>query len=137
MRAFYPSNANALRGQLYHEVPNTFDIQINRTMAMDAVLGSVSNGTEHLPQSIAHDPEIVAHMGAPTRVKVNDANGQPYPTWVHTAPDHSFHAWVYDLVARKVMPTGEVAQPAVGGGQRVMLNNYQRYAAEKRIEQLR
>lgn len=136
-RAFYPTNANALRGQLYHEIPNTFDIQINRTMAMDAVLASITNGQEHLPLSIAHDPEIIAHMGAPTRVKTEDANGQPYPTWVHTSPDHGFHSWVYDLIARKTMPTSETPLPVVGGGQRVVLNNYQKYAAEKRIEQMR
>ena len=43
-------------------------------------------------------------MTSPVRVSVQDAHGQPRADWVHTKPDHLFHASVYDTVARRLLP---------------------------------
>jgi hypothetical protein len=38
------------------------------------------------------------------RVVVEDKHGQPRANWVHAAPDHLFHASVYDQVAAAALP---------------------------------
>lgn len=79
-------------------------VQINRTMAMDTVYNLVATGKELWPAAVHNDPEVLTHMTAPVRVVKTDEDGQPFATWVHTKPDHIFHAAVYDLVAQKTLP---------------------------------
>ncbi len=79
-------------------------ILISRTMAMDTVYNIVAKGKEVWPAEVHNDPETVAHMTAPVRVVKEDDEGQPFATWVHTKPDHIFHACVYDLVAFRTLP---------------------------------
>jgi hypothetical protein len=110
LRALYPQ-ASALAGQLYRVDEATGRVQINRTMAMDGVLAAVAGAREHWPASIAHDSEVITHMTAPVRVTREDAHGQAQVSWVHTSPDHGFHASVYDAVALATLP---VAEPAFG-----------------------
>lgn len=117
LRAYYPSNAAALRSELFRADDAKREVQINRTMAMDHVFAAVANQRERWPATFTRDREIVTHMTAPVRVVTTDAHGQARPTWVHTAPDHGFHASVYDRIARAVLVSqggGEFA-PAVGG----------------------
>lgn len=127
-RAFYPTSANALRGVLFNlkEVKNGIatDVQVNRTMAMDKVYGLIAAGAERWPAEIVHDTEVVAHMTAPARVKVSDDNGQARYTWVHTTPDHLYHASVYDVIARETLPKAQSYPPAAGG-ERPILSAYQ------------
>jgi hypothetical protein len=73
-------------------------------MAMDGVLASVATGREHWPAALVQDPEVRAHLTAPVRVVVEDKHGQPRANWVHAAPDHLFHASVYDQVAAAALP---------------------------------
>lgn len=79
-------------------------VQIDRTMAMDTIYSLVATGGELWPAEVHDDPEVVAHMTAPVRVVKTDEDGQPFATWVHTKPDHVYHAAVYDLVALKTLP---------------------------------
>lgn len=79
-------------------------VQINRTMAMDAVYNLVATAAEVWPAAIHNDPEVVSHMKAPTRVIVKNGDGQELPQWVHKNRDDLFHACVYDLVAFKTLP---------------------------------
>lgn len=126
-RAFYPTNAGALKGILLHEKKDTFDVQINRTMAMDRVYGNLTLARERWPKEIAFDPEVIDHMKAPTRVKISDATGQQHYTWIHTTPDHLYHACVYDTVARELLPKASSHAPAVGG-ERQQLQEVLRHA---------
>lgn len=80
-------------------------VQVNRTMAMDTVYNLVALGSEVWPASIHNDAEVVAHMTAPVRVVKEDEDGQPFAAWVHTKPDHLFHASVYDLIALRTLPS--------------------------------
>jgi hypothetical protein len=98
LRALYPQAA-ALAGQLYRVDEETGRVQINRTMAMDRVWATVAQATERWPAVVTSDPEVRVHMTAPVRVTSLDARGQEQTSWVHTAPDHLYHACVYDLVA--------------------------------------
>ena len=77
---------------------------INRTMAMDKVYATIADGDEHWPKHLHDDPEVITHMTAPVRIIGQDASGQSQAQWVHTAPDHLYHACVYDQVARATMP---------------------------------
>lgn len=119
LRATYPA-PSALSGQLMRLDEENGRIQINRTMAMDGVLAAVAGGTEDWPAAVVTDPEVRAHLTAPTRVLVPHDDGQPTPAWVHTAPDHLFHACVYDQVAAKVVKPA-IAAPVVGRGAKVKL----------------
>lgn len=122
VRAFYP---NGLEGQLFRAVealhdeagrpiPGTERVQINRTMAMDTVLARVAGAQERWPAAIAQDPEIIAHLTAPVRVTVRGDDGQERASWVHAAPDHLFHACVYDLVAAAALPRAAAGGLAQG-----------------------
>jgi hypothetical protein len=71
---------------------------------MDRVYANVAKGAEHWPAEIHNDREVIAHMKAPVRVLALDARGQEQATWVHTQPDHLYHASVYDTVAREALP---------------------------------
>lgn len=103
LRAFYP-NASAMSGQLFVVNEDRGIVQINRTMAMDRVYANVATGKERWPSAIHGDHEVISHMKAPVRVIALDARGQEQASWVHTMPDHLYHASVYDTVARETMP---------------------------------
>jgi hypothetical protein len=103
LRAFYPQ-ASAMSGQLFVVNEDKGVVQVNRTMAMDRVYANVAKGAEHWPAEIHNDREVIAHMKAPVRVLALDARGQEQATWVHTQPDHLYHASVYDTVAREALP---------------------------------
>ncbi|MGE3267099.1 MAG: terminase gpA endonuclease subunit [Chloroflexota bacterium] len=106
--ATYPT-ANALKGVMFapDAVKAVADgrVQINRTMAMDAVYAAVATARDRWPAAIHNDPEVIEHMTAPVRVETQDAHGQPRADWVHTRPDHMFHSSVYDSVARALLPS--------------------------------
>jgi hypothetical protein len=102
LRALYPQAA-ALAGQLYRVDEATGRVQINRTMAMDRVWAMIAQAAERWPAAVCNDPEVRVHLTAPVRVTSLDARGQEQTSWVHTAPDHLYHACVYDLVARETV----------------------------------
>lgn len=106
--ATYPTTANALKGVLWApedqaKVLEDGRVQINRTMAMDAVYAAVAKRAESWPAGIHNDHEVVEHMTAPVRVETIDAHGQSRPDWVHTKPDHLYHASVYEHIARELV----------------------------------
>jgi hypothetical protein len=105
-RAHYPTGANALKGVLFAPEAEKIEglVQINRTMAMDTVYSIVATGKEVWPTQIHNDPEVISHMTAPTRVIVENDEGQPRATWVHTKRDDLFHACVYDHIALATLP---------------------------------
>lgn len=103
LRAFYPQ-ASAMSGQLFVVNEDKGVVQVNRTMAMDRVYANVATGKEHWPAAIHNDHEVIAHMKAPVRVLALDARGQEQASWVHTQPDHFYHASVYDVIAREAVP---------------------------------
>lgn len=125
LRAYYPSNANALRSEMFRTDSDKAEVQINRTMAMDSVFAAVSRQRERWPTSVTSDPEVIQHMTAPVRVVTLDKHGQSKPAWVHTVPDHGFHASVYDRIARMVLMAdgGQPFATAVGG-QRQTVERY-------------
>jgi len=93
-------------------------VQINRTMAMDAVFAQFSAGEIHCPQSVHDEPEFQAHMCAPTREVITTKEGDLEAVWNHSAPDHLYHAAVYAMIALEVMPKktpGVFAQASTGG----------------------
>jgi Arc/MetJ-type ribon-helix-helix transcriptional regulator len=104
--ATYPT-ANALKGVLCAPDPakalEAGRVQINRTMAMDAVYSAIATASERWPSAIHNDPEVVTHLTAPVRVETLDPHGQSRADWVHTKPDHIFHASVYDRIARELL----------------------------------
>jgi phage terminase large subunit GpA-like protein len=114
LRSFYPT-ASALKGQLFRVDADAGVVQINRTMAMDRVYARISKAEENWPAAIHNDPEVVTHLTAPVRTVAIDAHGQEFPSWVHTAPDHGFHATVYDVLARETLEPEHLFQPAAGG----------------------
>src|SRR5207244_3306373 len=59
VRAYYPESAD-LRGQLFHPEPEKIDdvVNINRTMAMDAVYANIATAKEVWPQQWHDDPEV-------------------------------------------------------------------------------
>lgn len=125
LRAFYPTNAAALRSEMFRVDEDKLEVQINRTMAMDGVFAAVVRQRERWPASITQDPEVLQHMTAPVRVVTQDSHGQPRPTWVHTVPDHGFHASVYDRTARAVLMAGGAQEfTAAVGGKRQLVERY-------------
>lgn len=116
-RAFYPNGmaADLFRKKADDEGDSV--VQINRTMAMDQVYAEVAGGTVQWPTALAKDEEVRAHLSAPNRVTTKDKHGQPVTHWVHTAPDHLFHASVYEMIARQLLPkvpTGVPISPGRG-----------------------
>lgn len=114
-RAYYP-RSNDVKGRLFFPEADKLEglVQINRTMAMDTVYNLVATGGEVWPAEVHNDAEVRAHMTAPVRVVKEDDNGQPQASWIHTKPDHLFHASVYDLIAAKTLPP-TLAPPATAG----------------------
>jgi hypothetical protein len=115
LRALYPSE-KALDGRLYREKGDDGDegiVQINRTMAADALYAAISRGAEH-PQGerwarpLVHDAEVRSHITAPVRVLVTDDRGQQRAAWTHAGPDHLFHASIYDRIALATLPSDGV-----------------------------
>lgn len=104
--ATYPS-ANALKGVMFaperEKARSDGRVQINRTMAMDAVFAAVKGATERWPAALHNDQQIIEHMTAMVRVETLDAHGQARADWVHTKPDHWMHACAYDLVAARLV----------------------------------
>ncbi len=124
MRSFYPTGVAALRGTLFHQKPNTNDLQVNRAMAMDAVLSVVAGARERWPKEFTTNPDIVAQMTSSTRVKITDENtGQQRYDWIHVGQDHYWHAHLYNLIARRSLPQFKNQQPAVGGT-RIVLTDH-------------
>lgn len=121
LRAFYP---NGMAGNLWREKENEGVIQINRTMAMDAVFAAVSGGDEHWPDSIINDPEVRAHMVAPMRTRNKDLHGAEVVSWIHTAPDHLYHACVYDFVANEALPKRKFGSILAQGKTKGWRNEY-------------
>ncbi len=117
LRALYP-NQSAMAGELFRVDAEDGRVQINRTMAMDGVYAAVAAGDEDWPARVHNDPEVLAHLTAPVRVVTSDERGQEKASWVHTSPDHLYHAC---LVAgtRVLTERGEVAIEAVTPGMRV------------------
>lgn len=130
LRAFYPG-PSALKGQLWHmdgldlkklrsrRALSKFKddvITINRTMAMDRLLAMIVKLAEPAPAEVVNDPELQAHLQAPTRTTMPDTRGQPVAVWLHSGADHLFHAMVYDLVARETLPSSAPAFAAAVGG---------------------
>jgi hypothetical protein len=97
-RATYP-NANAVASHLFALNKTERTLQINRTMALDAVYTAVANRLEHWPAEYARGKEIVDHLTSPVRVVQKDGQGQERATWENTGPDHFMHACAYDRVA--------------------------------------
>jgi hypothetical protein len=129
LRCFYPTNANALKSELFHVKPDTVDIQANRTMILDLVYATIARAEERWPLSIVTNEEVVEHMTNMTRVRVNNEDtGHNYYNWVRTGPDHSAHAAGYCILARKTLPTIQSFAPAVSGGRQV-LDDFKRVVA--------
>lgn len=128
--AGYPSNVVALKTQMMAPVKEDRPdrdrimaqkhVQINRTLAMDAVSGSVKGRQERWPDEVCLSGDVQVHMTAPVRTIIVNDSGEPKAGWVHTKPDHLFHARVYALVARRLLveAAGETmasAPPPRGG----------------------
>jgi hypothetical protein len=125
LRAYYPTNAAALRSELFRADEPKHEVQINRTMAMDGLFAAISSRRERWPAAITQDPEVVTHLTAPVRVVTTDGHGQLRASWVHTKPDHGFHSSVYDRIARAVLlSTGGREFAASIGGQRQVVETY-------------
>jgi hypothetical protein len=101
VRAFYP---NGMGGNLWRVKEGEGVVQINRTMAMDAVYDNIASGEEAWPIGVVNDPEVRANMVAPMRVSSPGLHGAEQVNWIHTAPDHFFHACVYDHIASIILP---------------------------------
>lgn len=132
LRAFYPG-PSALKGQLWHM--DGLDLKklrnrratgrlkgdvvtINRTMAMDRLWALTVKLAEPAPSAVVNDPEFQAHLQSPTRTTMPDTRGQPVSVWLHSGPDHLFHAC---LVAGTAVMTehGEIPIEQVRAGMRV------------------
>jgi Phage terminase large subunit gpA, ATPase domain len=143
LRADYPTMATALVGNLFtrpHQpkdesvlgkrgrfAPNkdegeraTDIVQINRTMALDALRAAVIQAEERWPEAIVRDQDVQNHLCASVRVTHLDKHGQEVADWVHTAPDHWAHASVYRRIARLCLPKlsglGGLSQSSAKGG---------------------
>jgi hypothetical protein len=104
--ATYPTS-NALKGVLFTpsesgKAISGGRVQINRTMALDALYAVIANAQERWPAEIHNDPEVIDHLTALVRVEALDAHGQSRADWVHTKPDHLAHAATYDLIAGRM-----------------------------------
>jgi hypothetical protein len=124
-RAYYPNSAN-LKGSLFQPEAEKIEeiININRTMAMDTVYAHIAGRKEIFPAAIHNNPEVIAHLKAPIKVINKNKDGQDIAVWVHTSPDHLYHASVYDVIALKSLPkekpgvvfsTGVATEPTESG----------------------
>jgi hypothetical protein len=118
LRAQYPTRHN-FAGKRFDVKQDEGIVNINRVAMMDAVYASIATGRERWPKSVIEAAEVKLHMTAPVRVTHDNAAGQAVPDWVHAAPDHLYHACVYDMVARMAGqpegPPGILAQGSAKG----------------------
>jgi hypothetical protein len=116
LRAEYTETSNA-HGQIFvvPESDGVWDgvVRIERTASMDLVLSRVSSLQESWPADYALDAEIATQMGSPVRVETrNQKTGQVRPRWLHSGPDHWFHACNYDIIASRVLGAPSSKRPA-------------------------
>jgi len=98
-----PQLETARFGQLQDDDP-TFYVDISRTEAMDEVQTSIIEGKEAWPESVRHHESFYAMMQAPVKVKTTkvrkDGSQETRYVYQETGPDHWYHAFVYEYVAR-------------------------------------
>lgn len=117
VRAYYHQQDDLFKPEA-EKITDT--VHINRTMVLDAVYARIATAADRWPAAIHNDAEVQAHLKAPVRAKTKNKDGQEIVAWVHTAPDHLFHACAYDLIAQQTLPkaalgAGVLAQGAVKG----------------------
>ncbi|KPV54845.1 hypothetical protein SE17_01135 [Kouleothrix aurantiaca] len=99
LRAYYADD-RSLKGELFRLKEDEGIVSINRTMAMDRFFARVQAASDFWPKTITENSEVRQHLCAPSRTSiVNEKTGDVTAQWVHTAPDHLFHASVYDQMA--------------------------------------
>lgn len=118
-RAFYPNERSAVdlynitatkeekeKAKQQGREPKKTIVQINRTAAMDKILGIVKGATqERWPRTCYDNQEVIDNMSAPLRLTIEDSKtGNSYIEWQHSRPDHFFHACVYDRIAYESLP---------------------------------
>ncbi len=91
-------------GKLAAEDDDPDVVRINRTMACDAVYARVVECKIAMPERLVRDEEIRKQLCAPGRVLEKNKNGDYEASWEHTTPDDYFHAQLYCMIARAVMP---------------------------------
>jgi hypothetical protein len=115
-RAYYNDKSS---GDAVKAKPDDQEVEIFRTGMMDQVFADVVSGNLVMPVEALDDPEVVAHLCAPQRAVVTNRHGEPIPAWVHTKPDHYFHALVYERAARELLkaaiPRGVIAMGRAKG----------------------
>lgn len=85
-------------------------VDVNRTLAMDAMFDRFLKRGAVLPASVAVIPDYYEQMRASVRIVVKDAQGRPVPRYVEQGkPDHYAHAETYDEIAgtRQVWSTAD------------------------------
>ena len=80
-------------------------VDIARTEAMDEVASSIIEGKEAWPELVRHQwPTFYSMMQAPVKVKKSnlrrDGSVEVRYVYQETGPDHFYHAFVYEWVAR-------------------------------------
>lgn len=129
MRCFYPTQATALKDKLYVVKEDTYDMQANRSTALDLLFATIKGGTERWPLDIATNDEMATHLKNMTRTMVTAPDtGLSRYNWIRTGPDHLAHARVYAILARKTLPVNRGFAPAVAGT-RPVVADHQRVAA--------
>lgn len=123
-RAFYP---NGMAGKLWQIKHNDVGVvQINRTMAMDAVYDRIAGGEEEAwPTILINNPEVRNHMKAPIRVTRKNLHGEDVVQWIHTERDDLFHACVYDMIAGEILPKRRFGAVLVQSKTKGWRNNYE------------
>lgn len=91
-------------GKLTAEEDEPDVVRINRTMACDAVYARVAELKIAMPEHLVLDEEIRKQLCAPGRVLEKNKHGDQVASWQHTTPDDYFHAQLYCMIARAIMP---------------------------------
>lgn len=91
-------------GKLAAEEDEPDTVRINRTMACDAVFARVAELKIAMPENLVRDEEIRKQLCAPGRVLEKNKHGDYVASWQHTTPDDYFHAQLYCMIARALMP---------------------------------
>jgi len=112
--AYYPNWDDTQRSELCKWDPATGIVRINRTNALDSVIGLVQQRRLVLPANAralggaidkAAIGEYYRHMGSPVRLVEDDARGNPRPRYDQNGPDH------YCLIAGTPIETEEGPVP--------------------------
>jgi hypothetical protein len=106
VRAFYTHGPKMQKDSMIKYDPKKRTVSIHRTMAMDEVYTRIAAGSERWPREFHSNREVIINMTAPVRMEKADDQGQTAAEWVHTAPDHFYHACVYDCCAGMIAPEG-------------------------------